>query len=107
MVHPSSSRDQISNIPTPQPCPENSTGSAEKLKKFSFKPRSPILKDRSNTTLTEPVFVPSSTNDPASSVVQQSKSTGAKTRRLPDWMQDNKLKTEHMRKKMKTNSLFK
>ena len=100
MVHPSSSRDQISHIPAPQPCPENSTGSAEK-------PRSPILQDRSNTTLTEPVVDPLSTNEPASSVVQQSKSTGAKTRRLPDWMQDNKLKTEHMRKKMKTNSLFK
>ncbi len=100
MVHPSSSRDQISHIPAPQPCPENSTGSAEK-------PRSPILQDRSNTTLTEPVVDPLSTNEPAYSVVQQSKSTGAKTRRLPDWMQDNKLKTEHMRKKMKTNSLFK
>ena len=68
----------------------------------------PALQDRSNQALIDGSMLKRPT--PASGGSTPATESGVaalKRRKLPDWMTDSAAKADHMKKKMKTNSLFK
>jgi len=68
----------------------------------------PALQDRSNQALIDGSMLKRPT--PASGGSTPATDSGVaalKRRKLPDWMTDSTAKADHMKKKMKTNSLFK